>query len=91
MQHKSDKTLHLRNILGNKIRELRIKNTGLSGNKFANEFDIGNGNISRIENSIVDAKFITIWKICEALGIKFSDFAKALEEELGDDFKLMDE
>ena len=91
MQHKSEKTLHLRNIAGNKIRELRIKNTGLSGNKFANEFDIGNGNISRIENGVVDAKFVTVWKICEALGIKFSDFAKSLEDELGDDFKLMDE
>ncbi len=91
MQHKTEKSLHLRQILGNKIKELRILNTGLSANKLANEYDIGNGNMSRIENAVVDAKFITIWRICEAVGIKFSDFAKLLEEELGDDFKLIDE
>lgn len=91
MQHKSEKSLQLRNTLGNKIKELRISRTKLSGNRLANEYDIGNGNLSRIENAVVDAKFITIWKISEALGLKFSDFAKLLEDELGDDFKLIDE
>ena len=91
MQHTTSKTLQFRKILGVKIRELRQKLTGLSGNKLANAYDLGNGNLSRIENGVVDCKFITLWKISEALGIKFSEFAALLEEELGEDFKLMDE
>ena len=91
MQRKSDKTLQFRKILGNLITKLRLDKTGLSGNKLANEYDIGNGNISRIQNGEVDCKFITVWKISESLGLKFSEFAKFLEEELGEDFKLIDE
>ena len=91
MQHKTNKTLHFRKILGAQIKELREELTGLSGNKLANAYDLGNSNISRIENGVVDCKFITVWKISEALGIKFSEFATLLENELGEDFKLMDE
>ena len=91
MQRKSEKTLQFRKTLGNLIKQIRLNNTGLSGNKLANEFDIGNGNISRIQNGEVDCKLITIWKIAESLGIKFSELSKLLEKELGDDFKLIDE
>lgn len=91
MQRSSDKTLHFRKILGCLIKQLRLTRTKLSGNKLANEYDIGNGNISRIQNGLVDCKLITVWKIAEALNIKFSDLAKMLEDELGDDFKLVDE
>jgi predicted transcriptional regulator len=91
MQYRTEKTLQLRKVLGKKIKELRNELTGLSGNMLANSYDIGNGNLSRIENGIVDCKFITVWKIAEALGIKFSDFAKLLEDELGEDFKLIDQ
>ena len=91
MQRSSEKTLHFRKTLGHLIKQLRLTKTKLSGNKLANEYDIGNGNISRIQNGLVDCKFVTIWKISEALNMKFSDFAKMLEDELGDDFKLIDE
>ena len=91
MQQHTKKTLHFRKITGKKLNELRISRTGLSGNEFANQFDIGNSNVSRIDNGIVDAKFVTLWEICEALDIKFSEFAKLLEDELGEDFKLIDE
>ncbi len=91
MQRKSEKTLQFRKTLGKIIKQIRMDKTGLSGNKFANEYDIGNGNISRIQNGEVDCKFITIWKIAESLGIKFSELSKILEEELGEDFKLIDE
>ncbi len=91
MQRKSEKTLQFRKTLGNIIKKIRLENTGLSGNKLANEYDIGNGNISRIQNGEVDCKLITVWKIAESLGIKFSELSKLLEEELGEDFKLIDE
>ena len=91
MQRKTEKTLHFRKTLGNIVKKLRLNKTGLSGNKLANEYDIGNGNISRIQNGEVDCKLITIWKIAESLDIKFSELSKLLEDELGDDFKLTDE
>ena len=91
MQRKNDKTIQIKNTVGKVIRELRIKNTGLSANQFANEYDIGNGNISRIENGLVECKYVTLWKIAEALGLKVSDLSKLIEDELGEDFVLMDE
>lgn len=91
MQYKDAKTLHLRKTLGNVIKALREKRTGLSCTKLGNEYGINSKNLNKIENSLIDCKLITAWKISEALGLKFSDFAKILEEELGDDFKLIDE
>ena len=73
------------------IRELRKSKTKLSCNKLANEFDIGNGNLNRIENGVVDCKVITLWKITEALGMKPSEFIKLMEDKLGDKFTLIDE
>ena len=90
MQKKTDKTIYLRKVLGTTIKKLREKQN-ISGNKLANEYDINNSNLNRIENAVIDSKFMTIWRISEALGIRFSEFAKILEDELGKDFKLMDE
>ncbi len=90
MQDKNEKILHFKKIIGQLIKQLR-KNKNTSGNKFANEYDLYSGNLSRLENGQTDPQFSTIWKTVEALGLKFSEFAKLLEDELGDDFKLMDE
>ena len=73
MQRTTKNCIKIKRTIGKIIRELRIKNTSLSCNKLANEYDIGNGNLSRIENGKVDAKYITLWKIAEALGLKLSE------------------
>ena len=91
MQRKDEKTLNLRKVMGETIKHLRESKIKLSCNKLANEFDIGNGNLNRIENGVVDCKFITLWKISEALGMKPSEFVKVLEDKLGEDFSLIDE
>ena len=91
MQYKNDKTLHLRGVIGEIVRSLRIKKTGKSMNKLAAEFDLNNGNLNKIENAKIDCKVVTLWKISEALNMKFSDLIKLIEEKLGDDFKLIDE
>jgi predicted transcriptional regulator len=91
MQRKDFKTLKLRKVLGEKINSLRKDRTKLSANRFSNEYDIGSGNISRIENAEVDCKFITVWKIADALGLRPSELVKIVETELGPDFKLIDE
>ncbi len=90
MQHKTDKTLQIRKILAETCRELR-SNIGVSCNRIEDEYDFSKGALNRIENCIVDCKFITVWKISEAMGLKLSDFVKILEEKLGDDFKIIEE
>ncbi len=91
MQQGKEKNLHLTRVVGKIIREIRIQKTGLSCAKIADEFDLDRGNLNRIENGLIDSKFTTIWKVSEALGLKFSEFAKLLEQELGEDFTLIDE
>lgn len=86
-----DKTLQFKKAVGTIIRELRKEEPKRSINKFAHEYDLDRGNLSKIERGIYSIQLITAWRIAEALGIKFSDFAKMLEDKLGDDFVLMDE
>ena len=90
MQYKDEKTLQLRNILGETCRELR-EELKLSCNNFEDAYDFSKGNINRIENGVVDCKVITLWKIAEALGMKPSEFIKLMEDKLGDKFTLIDE
>lgn len=89
MQCKNSKSLKLRETLARKIKEARIK-TGKSCNKIEEEFDIGSGVLNRIENAKFDCKFITLWKICEALEINFSDLISNIKNTLGDKFSLID-
>ena len=65
-------------ILGKTIRQIREEKQ-IPANKLANEYDIGNGILSRIENTVTDFKFIPLWRIAESLNIKFSDLAKFIE------------
>ena len=90
MQRKTSKSLYLRQVLGSTIRALREKKD-VTANKLANEYEIGSGNLSRIENAITDCKFVTLWRISAALGMNFSELASCIEDNLDEKFKLMDE
>ena len=76
---------------GRVIKKIRSDYAKLSINKFANEFDFDKGNLSKTERGIYSIYLLTAWKISEASGIKFTDFAALLEKELGTDFKLIDD
>ena len=91
MQHLSDKNSELRIKVGKVIQHIRKNSGAKSLNNFALEYDIDRGNLSKIERGEVGCSINTAWRIVEAAGVKFSDFAKMLEDELGNDFKLMDE
>lgn len=91
MQQISDKVLQFRKAVGVVFKKLRIENTDASISKFAREFDLDRGNLSRIERGKLSCGLMIAWKVAEASNVKFSDFAKLLEEELGEDFKLIDE
>lgn len=90
MQQVDKKVLHFNKILGRLIKEKRMGEVKISLNKFAHEYDFDRGNLSKIENGILNCRLVTAWKISEALGIKFSDFIKMLEDNLGENFTLID-
>ncbi len=91
MQHKDDKTLYFTKVLGESVTRLRKDRRKVSCRRLSYEYGMNSGHLNMIENGRIECKVITLWKISEALGIKFSDFAKLLEENLGDNFKLTDE
>ena len=91
MQQFSDKNEEFKIKFGKVLRKARMINTGKTLNKFAFEYDIDRGNLSRLERGLVGCSMLTAWRIAEAANIKLSEVVKMLEEELGDDFKLMDE
>ena len=89
MQQKSNKNAYLISKIAETIQELRQKKN-YSCRKLAYEFGISRRNLNKIENALIECKISTLMKICEALDIKFSDFAKLLEDKLGKDFTLID-
>lgn len=91
MQQKDTKTTHLAKVIGQVVNELRVKKEKGSINKFAHEYDLDVGNTSRIENGLIDAKIVTLWKIAEALEIPLSEFIKEVEKRLGEDFHFFEE
>ena len=86
-----EKVIIFKQVVGSIIKEIRSSKSNLSINKFANEFDLDKGNLSRMEKGKYSIHLITAYKISEALGIKFSEFAKLLEERLGENFTLIDQ
>lgn len=90
MQYNDEKSLQFNKTLGEVLAKIR-ETKGITSNRFAEEYELDSSNLWRIENGVVNCKFITIWKIVEALGLKFTDFAQIMENSLGPDFKFMDE
>ena len=91
MQLDEKKFSEFKKAVGKVIREYRESSSNNSLNKFAFEYDIDRGNLSKLERGKYSCRLVTIFFIIQALGIKFSDFAQKLEEELGIDFSLIEE
>ena len=71
--------------IGKVVKRERVKrNTGI--NKFSYEYDIGNGLLSYLEKGVSDTKITTMWKLANAFGMTFSEFAVLIESELPADF-----
>jgi transcriptional regulator with XRE-family HTH domain len=66
-------------ILGKRISELRLKKSA-SLNKFAFKRGlITSATLSRVENGLVNVKFITLLKIAQVLEISLSELFEKLE------------
>ena len=86
-----DKISQFNNAVGAVFREMRESKSNISISRLAREYDIDRGNLSKIERGILSCRVLTAWKIAEASGLKFSDFAKRLEDKLGNNFKMFDD
>lgn len=86
-----DKSIKFKKALGEVLKEIREQNLNISLNKVANEYDFDKGTLSKIERGYYNIQLITAWKLVEVYDIKFSHFAKRLEDKLGEDFSFIDE
>ena len=91
MQVNKEKTLQIIEALACVIKKIRVDKKNLSINKLANEYDLNKSTISKIEKGDKNCKIITLWQLANALDLKFSDFILLVEEQLGEDFTLIDE
>lgn len=77
-------------VIGNLIREKRTEqNKGIL--LFSYEYDISNSSIAMLEKGKRDVQITTLWKLANALGMSFSEFAMELERRLPPSFKLIDD
>lgn len=90
MQHaNSKKSAIIFQTLARVIRQEREKQHK-SLRILADEFDIQKSLLSRLENGINEPKLISIWTISEALNIPVSELLKKVENELPENFTLID-
>ena len=90
MQHKGNKKAELIfRLLAHELKAEREKQKK-SLRILAYEFDIQKSLISRLENGINEPKLISIWTLCEALNIKPSELLKRVEDNLPDEFSLIE-
>lgn len=80
----------LLSVIGSLIREKRTEqNKGIL--LFSYEYDISNSSIAMLEKGKRDVQITTLWKLANALGMSFSEFAMELERRLPPNFKLIDD
>ncbi len=77
----------LKKLLGKKVKELR---TQKSQTMFAYESGISSSIVSPLERGIKDPQFTTLWKLAEALNMPLSEFIKLIEQELPDNWHLLE-
>jgi len=88
-QANSKKSQIVFKILAEELKKERQKQNK-SIRLLAYEFDIQTSLISRLENGVNEPKLISIWTVCEALGIKPSELLARIESKLPPDFNLID-
>jgi len=91
MQEDKAKIAKFKDCVGKIVKKYREQNYQMSMNDFAYSYDFGKGNISRIERGILGMNLTTAYRLSEALGISFVEFAQALQDELGADFSFYDD
>lgn len=86
MQQDDNKAL-IRKISGEIIASLRKDKTRC---RLSSENGISTSILSMIERGLKDPQLTTVFRLCEALGIKTSEYIKLIETRLPDNFTLLD-
>ena len=90
MQHVNSKKSELIfKALSAAIKEERLRQKK-SIRLLADEFDLQKSLISRLENCVNEPKLISVWSVCEALGLKPSELLSRIENALPDEFSLIE-
>ncbi len=90
MQHSNTKKSDIIfKLLAQTIKEEREKQKK-SIRTLAYEYDLQTSLICRLENCVNEPKLISIWSVCEALGIKPSELLYRIEQKLPKNFCLID-
>lgn len=90
MQHENTKkSAVILKLLSEELKKER-EHQNKSIRLLAYEFDLQMSLLSRLENGVNEPKLISIWSVCEALGIKPSELLKRIENRLPKEFSLID-
>ena len=90
MQHENTKqSAVILKLLSDELKKERERQNK-SIRLLAYEFDLQMSLLSRLENGVNEPKLISIWSVCEALGIKPSELLKRIENRLPKEFSLID-
>jgi transcriptional regulator with XRE-family HTH domain len=73
--------------LGNNIRKIR-ELKGFTQQNLADEIDVSQKSLSRIENGQISATFSTILKICAALNVKLNELLEFNEQYIFNSYTL---
>lgn len=90
MQHKNENTIHLIKEFGKQVKKKREAQSK-SQRLLALEYELDSGNLNRIENGKIDPKLTMLWRISEALQIPLSELIKDLENELKENFHIIEQ
>lgn len=90
MQYRNEKTLKYVKILGKIIKKKRIEKYKKSRFNFCISYDLDSSNLRRIENGEIEPKITMLLRIAEALNIPLSELIKDVENELGNEFHVIE-
>ena len=88
MKQKTDKTRYFNKKLGEVLKTFRRTKLNCTAAKLADDYNFDKSNLNRMENGVIDSRISNVWLVAEAIGVKLSDVIKALEKDLGPDFRL---
>ena len=88
-QKEKEKIKELLKAISIAVKKLREERK-LSLNIFAMENGIQKSLVSRLENAKNEPAFLSIWKVAEAFEIKPSELVSKIEEELPENFSILD-
>lgn len=86
---KLNKKSQLLKIIGKIIKKHRLA-TKKGILLHAYEFDIPSSSLNLVEHGARDSQITTLWKIANSFGMTFGEFINEVEEQLPENFTLID-